>query len=256
MNYKISSKYFYDLLKIMEKLRKKCPWDKKQTFESLRKLTIEELYELITAIDEKNFEEIKNELGDLLLHIIFYSKIAEEENKFTIKDVLLNLKEKLIKRHPHIFSNVKVKNETEVVENWEKIKVEKENKKIFDGVPKNLPSLIRAYRIQEKAQAVGFDWEHKEQVWEKVKEELNEVLQQCINQDKEKLTEEFGDLVFAIVNAARLYNIDIDMALQKTNDKFIARFNFIEEYAKEKGVSIRELTLKEMDEVWNSAKSK
>lgn len=257
MDYKKSGQYFTELLEIMDNLRKNCPWDKKQTINSLRKLTIEELYELINAIDKNNYNEIKGELGDLLLHIIFYSKIAEENNEFTINDVLTGIITKLKVRHPHIFGNIKVKDDIEVKENWEKIKVEKENKKVMDGVPDNLPSLIRAYRIQEKACGVGFDWNEKSQVWDKVKEELNEVIAETAKENnKERLTEEFGDLIFSIVNAARLYDIDIDYALQKTNNKFIERFNYIEEYALKKGVPLKDLTLQEMDEIWNSAKHK
>ena len=247
---------FKSLLEIMDKLRANCPWDKKQTMESLRYLTIEETYELSEAILENDLDGIKKELGDLMLHLVFYSKIGEEKNLFNIGDVLNNINEKLIKRHPHIFSDVKVQSADEVAENWEKIKIEKEGKKsVLQGVPKLLPPLVKAYRMQEKARGIGFDWDNKTQVWDKVIEELNELKEEINNNsDKSKIENEFGDLLFALVNYSRFIDVNPEDALEKTNKKFIKRIQFIEEQTKADGKSLHNMTLEEMDVYWNKAK--
>ena len=249
------------LLNIMDDLRLQCPWDKKQTFESLRKLTIEETYELADAIAEKNYPEIKGELGDLLLHIVFYSKLGSEIGEFNIADVANAISEKLIYRHPHIYGDVKVANADEVASNWEKLKLkEKKDKKVLDGVPAALPSMVKANRIQEKARGVGFDWEVREQVWDKVNEELGEVMQEIeiceksADKNKEALESEFGDLLFSVINAARLYNIDPELALERTNKKFIKRFNYLEHETISKGKSLHDMSLDEMNLIWEKAK--
>lgn len=240
----------------MDKLRSECPWDKTQTFESLRKLTIEETYELSEAIISGKPDKIKEETGDLLLHIIFYAKIASEENAFTIDDVINSLCEKLIYRHPHIYGNVKVNDEEDVKKNWEELKLKVNgDKSVLGGVPSALPSVIKACRIQEKARGAGFDWEERGQVWDKVKEELNELMAEALKPDNKEKTElEFGDLLFSVINAARLYNIDPDAALEKTNRKFIRRFTYLEKKAAEKGLSLHDMTLQQMDEIWEEAK--
>lgn len=245
---------FERLLGIMDELREKCPWDKKQTIESIRHLTIEETYELSDAILENDTDKIKKELGDLLLHIVFYSRIASETNQFNIADVCNSLCEKLIHRHPHIYGDVKVKDEHEVKRNWEQLKLKenKEKKSTLDGVPASLPSLIKAQRIQEKARGVGFDWEKPEQVLEKVHEELNE-LQVEIN-NKGKVEEEFGDLLFALINYARFIDVNPEDALEKTNKKFIKRFKYLETESAKDGKKLGEMSLAEMDEYWNRAK--
>lgn len=247
---------FTRLLKIMDELREQCPWDKKQTLESLRHLTIEETYELSDAIIENDMPELKKELGDILLHIVFYAKIASEKNAFTITDVINSLCDKMITRHPHIYGDVKVENETQVKQNWEKIKLSKEgNKSVLGGVPKGLPAMIKAERIQEKARGVGFDWENATQVWEKVQEELNELNDEIISKkSQKKMEEEFGDLLFALINYARFLNISPETALERTNKKFIRRFNFIEEKIKAQGKQITDSNLTEMDGFWNEAK--
>jgi len=245
---------FKRLLDIMDELREKCPWDKEQTFESIRNLTIEEVHELADAILDKDYIEVKKELGDLALHLVFYSKIASESNLFTITDVLNGICEKLIIRHPHVFGQVNVENQEEVKSNWEDIKLKEGNKSVLSGVPNSLPSLIKASRIQEKVRAVGFDWEEKSQVWDKVKEELSELMKEIENNDKEKIEEEFGDLFFSIVNAARLYNVDPETALERTNKKFIKRFKYLENEAKRLGKNLRDMTLSEMDAIWEKAK--
>ncbi len=244
------------LLNIMDDLRKDCPWDRKQTFESLRKLTIEETYELADAITEHDTPEIQKELGDLLLHIVFYSKIASETQDFDIADVANGICEKLIHRHPHIYGDVKVKDEVEVAQNWEQLKLkEKKDKRVLDGVPKSLPALVKANRIQEKVRGVGFDWEEKEQVWDKVQEELNELKEEMRIEDNfEKSEAEFGDLLFSMINAARLYGIDPEMALERTNKKFRKRFNFLEEHTIRKGKSLHDMSLDEMNQIWERAK--
>lgn len=252
---------FDRLLTIMDELREQCPWDKKQTIESLRHLTIEETYELSDAIMEGDLQEIKKELGDVMLHLVFYSRIASETNAFDISDVLHGICEKLIHRHPHIYGDVKVENEEQVKQNWEAIKLKEGggNKSVLGGVPVSLPALVKAMRIQEKARGAGFDWEEKTQVWEKVEEEMEEfknefnvVDNQAIN--AEKAEGEFGDLLFSLVNYARFININVETALERTNKKFIKRFNHLESRAKEQGKTLQDMTLAEMDVYWEEAK--
>ena len=247
---------FARLLEIMDELRAKCPWDQKQTLESLRYLTIEETYELSDSIIEKDLESIKKELGDLMLHLVFYSKIASESGAFDITDVLNNIVEKLIHRHPHIFGDVVVKDAKEVHDNWEKIKLrEKGIKSVLSGVPKSLPAMVKAYRIQEKASGVGFDWEKPEQVWEKVKEELQELRENIQNNaNHAKKEDELGDLLFALINYARFIEVNPEDALERTNRKFIRRFQYLEESAKKLGRPIHEMSLAEMDVYWDQAK--
>jgi XTP/dITP diphosphohydrolase len=254
-------KAFDRLLTIMDELREQCPWDKKQTIESLRYLTIEETFELSDAIVEKNMNEIKKELGDIMLHMVFYARIASETHDFDIADVLNSLCEKLIHRHPHIYGEVKVENEEDVKKNWEQIKLKEKggNKTTLGGVPKSLPAMVKAMRIQEKAKGVGFDWEKKEQVWEKVEEELNEFKSEFTIADekdfnKEKAEGEFGDLIFSLINYARFLDINPEDALERTNKKFIKRFNYLEENAKKDGRELSKMTLEEMDKYWNEAK--
>lgn len=243
---------FERLLGIMDELREKCPWDKKQTMESIRHLTIEETYELSDAILEKDLDKIKKELGDLLLHIIFYSRIASETNEFNIADVCNSLCEKLIHRHPHIYGDVKAKDEHEVKSNWEKLKLKEGNTSVLGGIPSSLPAMIKAYRIQEKARGAGFDWEKSEQVWDKVQEELSE-LNVAIKQ-KGNIEEEFGDLIFSLVNYARFINVNPEDALEKTNRKFIRRFQYLENESAKDGKQLSNMTLNEMDAYWNRAK--
>ncbi|MFC2111227.1 nucleoside triphosphate pyrophosphohydrolase [Bacteroidota bacterium] len=248
---------FKHLLEIMDELRAKCPWDKKQTLESLRYLTIEETYELSEAILENDLDAIKNELGDLMLHLVFYSKIGDEKKSFDIKDVLEGINEKLINRHPHIFGNVQVQNAKEVADNWEKIKIENEGKKsVLEGVPKSLPPLVKAYRMQEKVRGVGFDWDNNSQVWDKVIEELNELKEEVDNNaEQSKIENEFGDLLFALVNYSRFIDVNPEDALERTNKKFIKRFQYLEEQSNAVGKSLRNMTLEEMDVYWNQAKN-
>ena len=236
----------------------KCPWDRKQTNESLRTNTIEETYELCDAIMKDDNNNIKKELGDLLLHIVFYAKIGEEKAAFDIKDVCDSLCQKLIYRHPHVFGEVKADTAGQVSENWEQLKLKEKdgNKSVLSGVPAALPSLIKAYRIQDKARNVGFDWEEREQVWDKVKEEIGEFQEEVANMDKEKAEAEFGDVMFSLINAARLYKINPDNALELTNQKFIRRFNYLEEHTIKEGKSLKDMTLEEMDAIWNEAKKK
>lgn len=251
---------FDRLLTIMDELRENCPWDKKQTFETLRHLTIEEVYELSDAILEKNLNEIRNELGDILLHIVFYSRIASEEEKFHIGDVLNKISDKLIHRHPHIYGDVEANNEEAVKRNWEKIKLqEKGNHSVLGGVPDSLPALVKAMRIQEKARGVGFDWEKKEQVWEKVREEMEEFHREfnLFNEGKinnETANNEFGDLLFSLVNYARFIKINPEEALERTNKKFIKRFKYLETESAKEGKKISEMSLEEMDLYWEKAK--
>jgi XTP/dITP diphosphohydrolase len=245
---------FQNLLNIMDELRAKCPWDSKQTFDTLRYLTIEETYELSDAIIDKKYADIGKELGDLLLHIVFYAKIGEEQNLFNIKTVIDGICEKLIRRHPHIFGEVHVNSVDEVKENWEKIKLKEGSKSVLGGVPNSLPAMVKAYRIQEKARGVGFDWENTEQVWEKVQEELREFNHEK-NKNSEKMEDEFGDILFALINYARFVNINPEDALEKTNRKFIERFNFVEQQAKEQGKPLSEMTLDEMEILWQQAKT-
>ncbi len=242
------------LLTIMDELREQCPWDKKQTLESLRHLTIEETYELADAILANDLDEIKKELGDLLLHIAFYSKIGSESKAFDIGDVAISISEKLIHRHPHIYGDVKVENEDDVKKNWEQLKLKEGNTSILQGVPNTLPALVKANRIQEKVSAVGFDWEHPEQVWEKVQEELSEFNHEIKNGDQKKIEAEFGDVLFSMVNYARLIGINPENALERTNLKFKKRFEYLEENTMKKGINLTDLTLEEMDVYWEKAK--
>jgi XTP/dITP diphosphohydrolase len=243
------------LLNIMDELRDQCPWDKKQTMESLRHLTIEETYELGDAILENDLEEIKKELGDLLLHIIFYAKIGSETKDFDIADVANGICEKLINRHPHIYGDVKVENEEQVKQNWEKIKLKEGKKSVLEGVPNSLPSMVKANRIQEKVAGVGFDWEHPEQVFEKVKEELSELQAEIKQGNPDRLESEFGDVLFSMINYARFLNVNPENALERTNKKFIKRFQHLENKAKQMGKSLKDMTLAEMDVFWEEAKS-
>jgi XTP/dITP diphosphohydrolase len=248
---------FERLLKIMDELREQCPWDRKQTMESLRYLSIEELYELSDAILEQNDTAIKNELGDLMLHLVFYAKIASETGRFDIADVLNGICEKLISRHPHIYGDVKVADEEEVKRNWEKLKLKEGNTSVLGGVPQSLPAMVKAYRIQEKAKGVGFEWETKEDVWKKVEEELQEFHHE-VNEGKDvlKIEEELGDVLFSIINYARFIGVNPEDALEKTNKKFIRRFQYIELKANESGKKLEDMTLEEMDHFWNEAKKK
>lgn len=249
-------KAFERLLQIMDELRAKCPWDKKQTMETLRHLTIEEVYELADAILDKNTEEIKGELGDLILHIVFYAKIAEEENDYSIADVLNTVCEKLIVRHPHIYGNVKADNEEQVKQNWEDLKLKEGKTSALQGVPVSLPALVKAMRIQEKARGTGFDWEETKQVWDKVHEELNELHEAIQSKNQDKINEEFGDLLFSLVNYSRFINVNPEEALERTNKKFTRRFQYLEKGAKAAGKNLREMKLDEMDIYWNEAKAK
>ena len=247
---------FERLLDVMDELRAKCPWDSKQTFQSIRPNTIEETYELCDALAKNDLPNIKKELGDVLLHIVFYSKIASETNDFDIADVCNTLCDKLIFRHPHVFGDVNAENAGQVETNWERIKMKEKdgNKSVLSGVPSALPSLIKAYRIQDKARNVGFDWEEREQVWEKVKEEFEELMVEIKNMNPKKQEEEFGDLLFSLINAARLYKINPDNALESTNAKFIRRFNYLEEKTIKKGIDLKSMSLDEMSDIWNEAK--
>jgi len=248
-------KAFERLLNIMDDLREKCPWDKKQTLESLRKLTIEETYELVDAIVENDLEEIKKEIGDIMLHMVFYAKIGSEKGAFDIADSLNAICDKLIFRHPHIYGDVKVSGEEEVKSNWEKLKLKEGKKSVLEGVPKSLPSMVKANRIQEKARGVGFDWENPNQVWDKVQEELNELKTEIDQKaDYAKIEDEFGDVFFSLINYARFHNIDPETALERTNKKFIYRFQFLEKEAQKKGKQLHDMTLAEMDEIWEESK--
>jgi len=242
---------FERLLTIMDELREKCPWDMKQTLESLRHLSIEEVYELGDAILDGNMEEVKKELGDLFLHLVFYSRIASETEAFDIADVLNSICEKLISRHPHIYGDTVVKDEAEVLSNWEKLKLKEGKKSVLEGVPRSLPAMVKAQRIQDKAKGVGFDWVNADQVWEKVLEELNEFKEAKTKEDQE---EEFGDLLFSLINYARFKGIHPEDALEKTNKKFIYRFQYLETESAKDGKQMGEMTLNEMDEYWNRAK--
>lgn len=244
---------FIRLIEIMDKLRVECPWDKKQTIASLRYLTIEEVYELSDAILDENFEEIKKELGDLLLHIVFYSRIASEKKAFDISDVLNTISDKLIHRHPHIYSDVKVKDEKEVKVNWEKLKLKEGKKSVLEGVPKSLPAIVKAYRIQEKVRGIGFDWQNKNQVWDKVIEEIKE-LKFEEKKSSNKIEDEFGDVLFSLVNYSRFISVNPEDALEKTNKKFIKRFQFLEEKIKNDGRELSDLSFDEMNEYWDVAK--
>jgi XTP/dITP diphosphohydrolase len=244
------------LLQIMEELRAQCPWDQKQTIESLRPLTIEETYELCDAIIKKDWNGLKEELGDVLLHLVFYAKIASEQNQFNFNDVIEAVCNKLVYRHPHIYSNVKVSNEQEVKENWEKLKQKERNKSILSGVPDALPALIKALRIQDKSKQIGFEWDTTEQVQAKVKEELDELQEAMEENNQDHIEEEFGDVLFSLVNLARFLNVDPELALERTNRKFMDRFNKMEVLAEENGKSLLDMNLEEMDALWNYVKSK
>ena len=247
---------FERLLNIMDDLRAQCPWDREQTFDTLRCLTIEETYELSDAIVEKNYADMCKELGDLLLHVVFYAKIADEEQRFDITKVINQLCDKLIRRHPHIYGNVESNTATEVHQNWEKIKLQKEgNQSVLGGVPQSLPALIKAFRIQEKVSGVGFDWNNRDEVWDKVQEEMGE-LQQEVSQNSDKVEDELGDLFFALINYARFLNLNPEDALEKTNRKFIRRFQYIEQQAKANNQKITDLSLDTMDSYWQEAKTK
>jgi len=245
---------FERLVAIMDDLREKCPWDKKQTIDTLRQLTIEETYELADAITDHDWKGIKEELGDILLHIVFYAKIGAEQNKFTLDEVINGVCEKLIFRHPHIYSDVKVEDEEEVKRNWEKLKMKEGKQSVLSGVPKSLPATVKAMRLQEKAKQVGFEWENKDQVWEKVEEEKQELLEAIASGDKVHTEEELGDLFFSLINFARFLQIDAENALEKTNKKFINRFTKMEATAKEDGKALQDMTLEEMDGIWNKIK--
>ncbi len=245
---------FNRLIKIMDDLREKCPWDKKQTIESLRQLTIEETYELTDAITEKDWKGIKEELGDLLLHIIFYAKIGTEQNQFTLEEVINGVCEKLIFRHPHIYGDVTVKDEEDVKRNWEKLKMKEGKKSVLSGVPKSLPATVKAMRLQEKAKQVGFEWENKEQVWEKVEEEKAELFEAIASGDMVHAEEELGDVFFSLINFARFLQIDAENALERTNKKFIDRFTKMEAAAQHSGQALQEMSLEEMDKIWNTIK--
>ncbi len=249
---------FSRLLDVLDELREKCPWDRKQTNESLRVNTIEETYELCAAIMSGNDQELKKELGDVLLHIVFYAKIGEEKESFDIADVCNTLCDKLIFRHPHVFDTVEAETSEEVEKNWEQIKLKEKdgNKSILGGVPAALPALVKAHRIQDKARNAGFDWDQREQVWDKVEEEFNELREEIKTADQDKMEAEFGDLFFSLINAARLYKINPDNALERTNQKFIRRFNYLEQEANKRGLKLTDMTLAEMDNFWNEAKGK
>ncbi len=245
---------FDRLLTIMDELREKCPWDKKQTLQSLRHLTIEETYELGDAILDNNLQEIKKELGDLLLHLVFYAKIGSETGDFDIADIANSISDKLINRHPHIYGNVIVENEEEVKQNWEKIKLQEGKKSVLEGVPVSLPALVKANRIQDKVAGVGFDWEEPGQVWDKVQEELSELQEEVQSGNLDRMEAEFGDVLFSMVNYGRFLNINPENALERTNKKFLKRFQYLEQKATEMGKSLKDMTLAEMDIFWEEAK--
>jgi len=249
-------KSFTRLVSIMDDLREKCPWDKKQTIETLRPLTIEETYELTDAITNEDWKGIKEELGDILLHIIFYAKIGNEQQKFTLEEVLNGISEKLVRRHPHIYGDVKVNDDEDVKKNWEQIKMEEGKKSVLSGVPKSLSAMVKATRIQEKAKQVGFEWESKEDVWKKVEEEIQELHEAVAENDEKNIEEEFGDVLFSLINYARFLRIDAEGVLEKTNKKFISRFTSMEEEASKQSKSLSEMSLADMDELWNEIKRK
>lgn len=249
-----TAEQFLRLKGIMDELRENCPWDRKQTLQSLRTQTIEELYELTDAITGTDWSGIKEELGDLMLHILFYSKIAEEQGKFTIKDVMEQVSDKLVYRHPHIYGDVKVNDEEEVKRNWEKLKLKEGKKSVLSGVPASLPAMVKATRLQEKSKQVGFEWDNRSQVWHKVKEELAELQEAVASDDRDKMEDELGDVLFSLVNYARFLNVDAENALARTNKKFISRFTEMEQQALKQGRPLSEMTLDEMDAIWNSIK--
>lgn len=244
---------FSELVEIMNRLRKECPWDKEQTNDSIKAATLEEAYEVVEAVDEKNYGELKKELGDLMLHIVFHSKIAEDMGEFNVGNVIDEIKEKLIRRHPHVFGDTNVESNQEVMRNWETIKLNEGRKSVIEGVPKNLPELHRAFRLQEKASKVGFDWEHKEDVWNKVEEEIQE-LKDIDNGDPDYVEKEVGDILFSVVNYCRFIGINPENALRRTNEKFIKRFTYVEDKIREAGKKITDSDLNEMDTYWNESK--
>jgi len=255
------SESFLKLVSIMDDLREKCPWDKKQTIQSLRQLTIEETYELADAITDENWKGIKEELGDLLLHILFYAKIGSEQKQFTLQEVISSISEKLIFRHPHIYGDpskggekTAVNDEEDVKKNWEKLKLKEGKKSVLGGVPKSLPATVKAMRLQEKAKQVGFEWENKDQVWEKVEEEIKELKEVVNSGEKERMEEELGDVIFSLINYARFLQVDAENALELTNKKFIHRFTQMEQLAFQNGKELAHMSLEEMDEIWNSIK--
>ncbi|MFL5746587.1 MAG: nucleoside triphosphate pyrophosphohydrolase [Niastella sp.] len=245
---------FMRLVGIMDDLREKCPWDKKQTIQTLRPLTIEEMYELADAITDKDWKGIKEELGDLMLHLVFYAKIGAEQQQFTLEEAIHGVCEKLIHRHPHIYGDVQVKDEEEVKQNWEKLKLKEGKKSVLAGVPVSLPAVVKATRLQEKARQVGFEWDNREQVWDKVTEETNELHEAVAANEPEKIEEEFGDLLFSLINYARFLQIDAENALERTNKKFISRFTRMEQLALQQGKPLTDMTLTEMDAIWNAIK--
>jgi XTP/dITP diphosphohydrolase len=245
---------FVRLKGIMDELREKCPWDRKQTLQSLRTQTIEELYELTDAITEQDWNAIKEELGDLLLHILFYSRIAEEQGHFNIRDVMEYISEKLVYRHPHIYGDVAVNDEEDVKKNWEKLKLKEGKVSVLSGVPASLPAVVKATRLQEKSKQVGFEWDSREQVWDKVEEEMNELKEAVAVNNRDRMEDEFGDVLFSLVNYARFLNIDAENSLERTNNKFIRRFTEMEQRALQQGKPLAEMTLVEMDAIWNSIK--
>jgi MazG family protein len=247
---------FMRLVQIMDELREKCPWDKKQTIETLRQLTIEETYELTDAITDKDWKGIKEELGDLLLHVVFYAKIGAEKNEFTLQEVINNVCEKLIIRHPHIYGDVKVTSDEDVKQNWEKIKLKEGKKSVLSGVPKSLPAMVKAMRLQEKSKQVGFEWDNTSQVWEKVEEELGELQEAVVTGDKDKMEDELGDVLFSLVNFARFLQVDAENALERTNKKFIERFTGMEAAAAEENKFLHDMSLEEMDALWVRMKNK
>lgn len=249
-----NSAAFLRLVQIMDELREKCPWDKKQTIQTLRQLTIEETFELVDAITETDWKGIKEELGDILLHIVFYAKIGAEHQQFTLDEVINGVCEKLIFRHPHIYGNVKVEDEEEVKRNWEKLKIKEGKKSILAGVPSALPATVKAMRLQEKAKQVGFEWENKEQVWAKVEEEKKELLEAIASGNNSRIEDEMGDVFFSLINFARFLEIDSENALERTNKKFIQRFIKMEEAAARSGKALDDMSLEEMDEIWNTIK--
>jgi XTP/dITP diphosphohydrolase len=247
---------FLKLVTIMDELREQCPWDRKQTIETLRPLTIEETYELADAITDSNWLHIREELGDLFLHLLFYARIAKEQDQFTLTEVLEGISKKLIHRHPHIYGDVKVQDEEEVKRNWEKLKMKEGKKSVLSGVPRSLPSMIKAIRIQEKVKQVGFEWDHKEQVLEKIQEEMQELQEAVASNDTSKMEEELGDVLFSVINYARFLQVDADLALERTNHKFMQRFTLLEEEALRDGKQLSEMTLEEMDAIWNAIKKR
>jgi len=249
------SKSFLDLVEIMDTLREKCPWDKKQTIHSLRSNTIEELYELVDAIIEEDWQGIKEELGDLLLHVLFYAKIGTEQGEFTLQDSIEGISKKLIHRHPHIYGDVKADDEETVKKNWEQLKLQEGKKSLLEGVPNSLPAMVKAFRIQQKVKQVGFEWENKEQVWEKVEEEIGELNVEIKAGNQEKMEQEFGDVLFSMINYARFLNIDPETALEKTNKKFKHRFQAMESYANDHGLDLSKMTLAEKDDLWKQMKT-